>query len=223
MEGGGRIARGTGHQAREAEVLDALESDWNERRYGPEEHPWLVWLLRFVLSEVDDPQGHGRFRMMPGALDAAGGQNGRWTHVALDEAQDLSVAEASLLTSLVHPDGAVTVSADFRQAVTPTKGMENALALSVGSPLRDTRAKTTFRFGRNMRQSRQIGRFLQGFHEAAFGEIAPFDVNPDLTDTKPRLVLAPRQINPSGLLSYSMSSPTVRNHEIDRHSADQRA
>jgi hypothetical protein len=41
-----------------------------------------------------------------------------------------------------------------------------------------------------MRQSRQIGRFLQGFHEAAFGEIAPFDFNPELTDAKPRLVLA---------------------------------
>lgn len=141
MDGGGRIARGTGHQARETEVLDALEADWAQRRYGPEEQPWLAWLLRFALSEVDDPQGQGRFRMMPGALDAAGGQDYRWTHVALDEAQDLSVAEASLLTSFVHPDGAVTVSADFRQAVTPTKGMEDAAALSVGSPLRDTRPR----------------------------------------------------------------------------------
>jgi hypothetical protein len=104
MDGGGRIARGTGHQARETEVLDALEVDWAQRRYGPEEQPWLAWLLRFALSEVDDPQGQGRFRMMPGALDTAGGQDERWTHVALDEAQDLSVAEASLLTSFVHPE-----------------------------------------------------------------------------------------------------------------------
>jgi len=190
MEGAGRMARGTGHQAREAEVLDALAVDWADRRYGPEEQPWLAWLLRYALSELDDPQGQGRFRLMPGALDAAGGQEGRWTHVVVDEAQDLSVAEASLLTSFVHPDGAVTISADFRQAVTPTRGMEDAAALSVGSPLRDTRAKTTFRFGRNMRQSRQIGRFLQGFHEAAFGELAPFDVNPGLSDAKPRLLLA---------------------------------
>jgi hypothetical protein len=72
-------------------VLDALEADWAQRRYGPEEQPWLAWLLRFALSEVDDPQGQGRFRMMPGALDSAGGQDERWTHVALDEAQDLSV------------------------------------------------------------------------------------------------------------------------------------
>jgi hypothetical protein len=196
MDGGGRIARGTGHQAREADVLDALVSDWAQRRYGPEEQPWLAWLLRFALPEVEDPQGLGRFRMMPGALDAAGGQSDRWTHVALDEAQDLSVAEASLLSSFVDPDGAVTVSADFRQAVTPTKGMEDSAALSVGSPLRDSRAKTTFRFGRNMRQSRQIGKFLQGFHEAAFGEIAPFDINPDLNDTKPRLILSPSADQP---------------------------
>ena len=190
-DGSGRIARGTGHQAREAEVLDALDADWSERRYGPEEQPWLAWLLRFALSEVEDPQGQGRFRQMPGALDLAGGQGERWTHVAIDEAQDLSVVEASLLSSLVHPDGAVTISADFRQAVTPTKGMTDATSLTVGSPLRDTKAKTTFRFGRNMRQSRQIGMFLQGFHEAAFGELPPFDVNPDLRDAKPRLILAP--------------------------------
>jgi len=189
MEGGGRIARGTGHQAPEAEVLDALEADWARRLYGPEEQPWLAWLLRFALPEAEDPQA--RFRGMPGALDATGGAEGRWTHVVIDEAQDLGVAEASLLTSLVHPDGAVTVSADFRQAVTPTRGMEDAQALSVGSPLRDGRARTNFRFGRNLRQSRQIGQFLQAFHLAAFGEIAPFDVNLERLEAKPRLVLAP--------------------------------
>ena len=217
MDGGGRIARGTGHLAREADVLDSLAENWSDRRYGPEEQPWLAWLLRFALSEVEDPQGQHRFRLMPGALDLAGGQAGRWTHVVLDEAQDLSVAEASLLTSFVHPDGAVTVSADFRQAVTPTKGMEDASALSVGSPLRDTRAKTTFRFGRNMRQSKQIGRFLQGFYEAAFGELAPFDVNPDLSDAKPRLILAtaaeqPRRI--VQLLNVLRRSQTMKSIAI---------
>lgn len=213
MEGGGRIARGTGHLAREAEILDALSEDWQQRRYGPEERPWLAWLLRFAMSEVDDPQGQHRFRLMPGALDLAGGFEARWTHVVLDEAQDLSVAEASLLASFVHPDGAVTVSADFRQAVTPTKGMEDAAALSVGSPLRDSRAKTTFRFGRNMRQSKQIGRFLQAYYESAFGELAPFDVNPDLSDAKPRLILAPIADQPrriAQLLNVLRRSPTIK-------------
>lgn len=223
MEGGGRIARGTGHLAREAEVLDDLSADWGDRRYGPEEQPWLAWLLRFALSEVEDPQGLNRFRLMPGALDLAGGQSGRWTHVVLDEAQDLSVAEASLLTSFVHPEGAVTVSADFRQAVTPTKGMEDARALGIGSPLRDTRAKTTFRFGRNMRQSKEIGRFLQGFYEAAFGELAPFEVNPELSDTKPRLVLAPASEQPRrivqllNVLRRSQATRSIAILQINEH------
>lgn len=223
MDGGGRIARGTGHLAREAEILDALAEDWADRRYGPEEQPWLAWLLRFALSEVEEPQGQHRFRLMPGALDLTGGQAGRWTHVVLDEAQDLSVAEASLLTSFVHTDGAVTVSADFRQAVTPTKGMEDASALSVGSPLRDTRAKTTFRFGRNMRQSKQIGRFLQGFYESAFGELAPFDVNPDLSDAKPRLILAtvadqPRRVvQLLNVLRRSQTMKSVAIVQINEH------
>lgn len=217
LEGGGRIARGTGHLAREAEILDLLQQDWAERRYGPEEQPWLAWLLRFALSEQDDPQGQNRFRLMPGALDLAGGQDLRLTHIVLDEAQDLSVVEASLLTSFVHPDGAVTVSADFRQAVTPTKGMEDASALSIGSPLRDTKAKSTFRFGRNMRQSKEIGRFLQGFYEATFGELPPFDVNPTLSDAKPRLILAPPPEQPrriAQLLNVLRRSQTLKSIAI---------
>lgn len=217
LEGGARIASGTGHQAREEEVLDALTEDWSERRYGPEQRPWLAWLLRFALPEFEDAQGQGRFRLMPGVLELVGGEAGRWTHVALDEAQDLSVAEASLLASFVHPDGAVTVSADFRQAVAPTKGMEDAGALRVGSPLRDSRATTSFRFSRNMRQSKQIGRFLQGFHEAAFGELAPFEVNPDLSDARPRLVLAPQAEQPrrvAQLLNVLRRSETMRSIAI---------
>lgn len=190
-EGRIRIARGTGHRAAEAEVMDDMAADWARRQYGPEEQPWLAWLLRHALPEHEDDQGQGRIRLMPGALDLAGGRRERWTHVALDEAQDLSVVEASLLPSFVHPDGAVTVSADFRQAVTATKGMEDGGALAVGCPLRDGRAITPFRFGRNMRQTREIGRFLQGFYLSAFGESAPFDVDDERTGPRPRLILAP--------------------------------
>ena len=44
-----------------------------------------------------------------------------------------------------------------------------------------------------MRQSSQIGRFLQGFYEAAFKERPSFDVNTDLQDKKPQLIIAPTQ------------------------------
>ena len=51
-------------------------------------------------------------------------------------------------------------------------------------------------FAKNMRQSRQIGRFLQGFYEAAFRERPTFEVNTGLTDRKPQLILAPPQDQP---------------------------
>lgn len=115
----------------------------------------------------------------------------RWTHIAIDEAQDLCAAEVSLLGSLVDPDGALTVSADFHQIVSPVHGIRNAEALSVGRSLRGRKAEQIYPFARNMRQSQQIGRFLQGFYEAAFGERPTFDVNANLQDKKPQLYIAP--------------------------------
>jgi superfamily I DNA/RNA helicase len=117
----------------------------------------------------------------------------RWTHVAIDEAQDLCVAEASLLGSLVDPDGALTVSADFRQIVSPVHGMRTADAFGIGRSLRGKRAEQIYPFARNMRQSKQIGRFLQGFYEIAFNERPTFDVNTPLEDKKPQLIIAPPQ------------------------------
>ena len=59
--------------------------------------------------------------------------------------------------------------------------------------LREKRAEQIYPFARNMRQSAQIGRFLQGFYEAAFGERPTFDVNVDLDDKKPQLIIAQPQ------------------------------
>jgi superfamily I DNA/RNA helicase len=117
----------------------------------------------------------------------------RWTHVVIDEAQDLCVAEASLIGSLVDIDGALTVSADFKQIVSPVHGMRSADALQIGRSLRGKGAEQIYPFARNMRQSRQIGRFLQGFYEAAFKERPTFDVNTALQDKKPQLIIAPPQ------------------------------
>ncbi len=103
------------------------------------------------------------------------------------------VAEASLLGSLVDPDGALTVSADFRQIVSPVYGMRTSEALAVGRSLRGKGAEQIYPFARNMRQSKQIGRFLQGFYEAAFRERPTFDVNTSLEDKKPQLIIAPPQ------------------------------
>lgn len=186
-----RMRRGTGGRVNEAQILADAQSEWNDRNYGPEDVPWIAWLLRFALPIELEPQG--RFREMPSALSPATVDGVRWTHVAIDEAQDLTVAEASLLGSLVDPDGALTVSADFRQIVSPVQGMRNAEALHVGRSLRGKGAEQIYPFARNMRQSKQIGRFLQGFYETAFRERPTFEVNNALEDKKPQLIVAPHQ------------------------------
>ena len=186
-----RMRRGTGGRVNEAQILADARREWSDRTYGPEDIPWIAWLLRFALPTEIEPQD--RFREMPSALAAATSEGERWTHVAIDEAQDLSVADASFLGSIVDPDGALTVSADFRQIVSPVQGMRNAEALHIGRSLRGKGAEQIYPFARNMRQSKQIGRFLQGFYEIAFRERPTFDVNNTLDDKKPQLIVAPHQ------------------------------
>ncbi|MBC6439904.1 MAG: hypothetical protein GDA49_05725 [Rhodospirillales bacterium] len=190
-EAADRMQRGTGGRVNEAEILANAQREWNERTYGPEDVPWIAWLLRFALPVELEPQG--RFREMPSALSPVRVDGDRWTHVAIDEAQDLTVAEASLLGSLVDPDGALTVSADFRQIVSPVQGMRNAKALRIGRSLRRKDAEQYYPFAQNMRQSKQIGCFLKGFYEVAFREKPDFDVNSMLEDKEPQLIVAPHQ------------------------------
>ena len=184
-----RMRSGTGARVEEAAVLGGAIDEWNQRRYGPEDRSWLVWLLRFALPVVTDPQR--RFREIPSAIAPVLSNDQRWTHVVIDEAQDLCVAEASLIGSFVDPDGALTVSADFRQIVSPVHGMRSPEALHVGRSVRSRGADLQYPFAKNMRQSRQIGQFLQSFYEAAFKELPAFDVNETLEDRKPQLILAP--------------------------------
>ncbi|MCK9264437.1 MAG: hypothetical protein M0R18_11540 [Deltaproteobacteria bacterium] len=185
-QGGVRIKKGTAGKIDENTVLESLREDWKNRTYGPEELPWLAFLLRFVLPSVTDHRS--RFREMPNPLEIAGvGDGARWTHVMVDEAQDLCVAQAALLGSFVHPDGAFTVSADFNQIVSPVWGMENPDAFKIGISLRDKGVFQSFPFAKNMRQSRQIGVFLQSFHKSVFGKLATFEVNEAVEGPKPIL------------------------------------
>jgi superfamily I DNA/RNA helicase len=175
----------------EAEIIASAIEEWKGRGFGPEDRAWLAWLLRFALPEATDPQR--RFREMPSSISPAMHDGERWTHVAIDEAQDLCVAEASLLGSLVDPDGALTVSADFRQIVSPVHGMANAKALQVGRSLRGKTVEQIYPFAKNMRQSREISRFLQGFYEVAFKERPTFDASSSIRDKKPQLIIAQPQ------------------------------
>jgi superfamily I DNA/RNA helicase len=185
------MRNGTGERGFEEMVFGTIERDWKARLYGPEETPWLAFLLRFALPEEREPAN--RFREIPAALTGSGYGEELWTHIAIDEAQDLSAPEAALLTSFVDPQGAITLSADFRQIVLPVHGIvddEGIDCFRFGSSLRDPRDHSLFPFARNMRQSKQIGRFLQSFYEAAFGERPTFEPSETINDTKPELRIA---------------------------------
>jgi len=132
------------------------------RRIGP------GWRGCFGLHCPRRPTHRPGSREIPSSIAPAMTAGERWTHVAVDEAQDLCVTETSLLGWLVHPDGGLTVSADSQQIVSPVRGMKTSDALSVANSLRGEAVEHIYPFARNMRQSKQIGRFLQGFYEAAF-------------------------------------------------------
>ena len=165
------IRRGVPDLATPQTVVDEVLADWEKRLYGPEALAWFSWILRFALPEEAAPDEG--FRGVPRAIPIpTHPSERRWTHVVIDEAQDLSVQEASLLASLVHSQGALTVSADFRQVVSPVHGMTDGEALKVGLPIWDPKLHTLFPFQRNLRQSREIAQFLRAFYQRAISEAA---------------------------------------------------
>jgi len=183
-----RIKLGIAGKIDEDEILNNIKKDWGTRIYGQEEEPWMAFLLRFILPIKKDHKS--RFREVANPLDITfQDSNERWTHIMVDEAQDLCVAEAALLGSFVHPDGAFTVSADFHQVVSPVWGMDNPKAFNVGNPFKGE--EQLFPFAKNMRQSKQIGLFLKEFFRSTFGEIATFEANEaiDIKNGAPLLML----------------------------------
>ena len=219
-----RMRRGTGDRVDEGAVLGSAVKDWSDRRYGPEDRPWLAWLLRFALPESNE---FGlKFREVPSAIGLALLDDQRWTHVVIDEAQDLCVAEASLIGSLVDRDGALTVSADFQQIVSPVHGMTSSEALHVGNSLRGRGTDQIYPFAQNIRQSRQIGRFLQGFYEVAFKERPSFHVNETLEDKKPQLIITPphdQALRISQLVSVLRRSDVVESVALIQINEDEQA
>lgn len=189
-EGSLRIQRGTASRVSEENVIDQIFDDFAERQYRQEELTWFAWLLRFALPSATDPKN--RFREVPIAESPIANKYGPWSHVVIDEAQDLSVVEASLIASFVVRNGALTISADFKQVVSPVHGMEDPSAFKVGCHL-ISRADDfkQFPFTKNMRQSGQIGNFLRGFYAKAFGELPKFFANEELNGPKPQLRLMP--------------------------------
>lgn len=188
-EGEQRMKTGTIGLRAEAEVAEQIRRDWQAKQYGAEEQSWFAWLLRFALPEAYDPAD--RFREIPCALpESSHKTEPRYTHIVIDEAQDLAVQEASLLASLVHPRGSLTVSTDFRQIVSPVHGMLDPKALRFGLSMGDQDAVAQFPFAKNMRQSWEIGTFLKSFYQRAFSEFPPFEAGDAFHDAKPMLLMS---------------------------------
>jgi hypothetical protein len=193
-DGVGRVYSGIGDHDEANNIVDKISEDWKAdslgrgRIYGVEEFSWVAWLLRFALPEEMDSKQ--RFRSVGVALPRREKFHGRWNHVVIDEAQDLSVQEASFLASLVTLRGALTVSADFKQLVSPVHGMKDIEPIKFGSSMRKAEEFSPFRFGQNLRQAKEIGIFLAEVYQAAFGEKAPFRAGP-ARGKKPELYIRP--------------------------------
>ena len=95
-----RIKQGTAGRAKPSSIIEGIFDDWGNRIYGQEELPWVGFLLRFALPEEEKPTK--RFREIPDPLRSV---SAPWSHVVIDEAQDLSAPEAILTSSLVHKYG----------------------------------------------------------------------------------------------------------------------
>ena len=186
-----RLNRSIGETADVEKAIEMAVREWKSNQYRLEDSPWIAWLLRFSLPR--GIESDWRFKMIPSAISPAFSNGEQWSHVVVDEAQDLSVAEASLLGSLVAPKGALTISLDFKQIVNPVKGMKDTEAFKIGKSIRDEYEEERYPFGKNFRQSKEIGAFLLEFYRVAFNEEPNFDVNPDLQDAKPTLITTERQ------------------------------
>jgi len=181
-----RISEGTAGRVDERVLVETVLEKMGQRRYGKEQLAWLSWLLRFVLPMDSDSQE--KFRGCPNAQSPAGdGTYGPWNHIVIDEAQDLSAAEASLIGSLVEREGALTVSADFKQIVSPVHAIENPKAFRIGSSLFTVEQNLTYNFSVNMRQTKEITDFLRAFYQKNFHESPPFQSNQEFHDSKPEL------------------------------------
>lgn len=186
-----RLNRSLGDTANVKQAIEMAIQEWKSHKFRLEDSSWIAWLLRFSLPR--SIESDKKFRNIPSAISPAFSEGEQWSHVVIDEAQDLSVAEASLLGSLVHPKGALTISLDFKQMVSPFKGMRDTEAFKVGRSIRDQYEDKRYPFGKNFRQSKEIGLFLQEYYRIAFKEEPNFEVNPDLRDAKPSLIIAERQ------------------------------
>jgi len=102
-----------------------------------------------------------------------GAKRERLTHLAVDEAQDLSPCHISTLASLLTSGGTLTLVGDLHQNLNPLAGMrrwEDARVVGLNRCV----------FGVNYRQTNQLGSFLKELHRGLFDEEPGWSASPKL-------------------------------------------
>lgn len=109
-----------------------------------------------------------------------GGKRERFTHLVVDEAQDLSPCLLVTLASQLAPDGTMTLVGDLHQNLNPLSGLRR---------WEDARARGAVRclFGINYRQTLELGEFLKDLHSGLFGEVPGWSASDKTTGALPRV------------------------------------
>lgn len=109
-----------------------------------------------------------------------GGKRERFTHLVVDEAQDLSPCHIVTLASQLAPKGTMSLVGDLHQNLNPLAGLRRW----EDARLRDV-AKSVF--GINYRQTRELGEFLKDLHRGLFGEVPGWAASDKTTGALPRV------------------------------------
>ena len=146
--------------AKETSAAHAAEADKDWRAQFAEEKPvrteydavLAAWLASHVALV---PAG--------GKVPVLGGQIERFTHIMVDEAQDLSPAHARILQRLVVKGGTLTFVGDLRQRLGAAGGLNSWDELGIADLRRAA-------FTVNHRQSYELGQFVGALQAGLFGE-----------------------------------------------------
>ena len=112
-----------------------------------------------------------------------GGRLEKFSHVVVDEAQDLSPNHIAVIASHLVSSGTMTLVGDIHQNLNPHAGLRSWNDARLFGVARSA-------FGVNHRQTRELGTFLQSLHAAMFQEQCPWQPAEKLTGEVPRASIA---------------------------------
>lgn len=163
--------------AEETSTAHAEDADKAWRKQFSVEHP-----VRTEYDTVLAAWFASHVALVPagGKMPILGGQIERFTHLMVDEAQDLSPTHARILHRLIVKGGTLTVVGDLRQRLNAAGGLRSWDELGI-SDLR--RAAFTV----NHRQSLELGQFVGALQSGLFGELPVWKPSEERRSRVPRV------------------------------------